>query len=128
MTKAKLQEYVKALNEAHGNENRSYEIASIGRTYAKIVMISYGSRSAWGFIAMTTPKGKEHIHEGDLLKSASWKAPATNRARGNILKGTDMTEWTGPTYLNSHGNYTPHGQLYVGLIAKPSVERSLFSI
>ena len=37
---------------------------------------------------------------GDLLKAASWAAPARNKARGNILKGDySWVRWTGPEYL-----------------------------
>jgi hypothetical protein len=38
------------------------------------------------------------IKKGDLLKPATWKAPAKN-SRGNIFEGTDKWEYFGPTYL-----------------------------
>lgn len=47
----------------------------LGRRYAKIVSTSGASRSAWGFVDMTT---------GDILKAASWKGPEKNFARGNV--------------------------------------------
>ena len=33
---------------------------------------------------------------GDILKAASWKAPATNFVRGNLFEKTfDRVRWTG---------------------------------
>lgn len=45
-----------------------------GRKYAKLVATDT-SRYVYGFIDLTN---------GDLLKAASWKAPALNFPRGNI--------------------------------------------
>ena len=72
-----------------------------GKRYIRIVAesgmehVSYKSgevttqRSAWGFIDMTN---------GDILKAASWKAPAKH-ARGNIYNAEyDLTPY-GPPYL-----------------------------
>ena len=36
---------------------------------------------------------------GDILKPASWRAPAKNSARGNVLEGGYAIQWTGPLYL-----------------------------
>ena len=36
---------------------------------------------------------------GDILKASSWRAPAKNRARGNVLEGNYAIQWTGPLYL-----------------------------
>ena len=64
-----------------------------GSKYIKIVTNSHGSRSAHSFIcAKDTPKFKK----GDILKANSWKAPATNFVRGNILTKTyGNVSWTG---------------------------------
>jgi len=59
-----------------------------GRKYAKL--LSNNGGAAWGFVDMTT---------GDLLKAASWSAPAKH-ARGNIASaeyGKNYV-WTGPNY------------------------------
>lgn len=67
----------------------------IGSKYTRIVKINNGgSRSCGGFV-VTTKKHKE-FQFGDLLKSASWKAPATNFTRGNVFDLEDKkTHWTG---------------------------------
>ena len=69
-----------------------------GNKYIKIVTGKHGGqRSVWGFI-VNTDKDKK-FKKGDLLKAAGWAAPARNAARGNILKGGYVINWTGPLYL-----------------------------
>ena len=69
-----------------------------GSKYIKIVTGKHGGqRSVWGFI-VNTDKDKK-FKKGDLLKAAGWAAPARNAARGNILKGGYVINWTGPLYL-----------------------------
>ena len=69
-----------------------------GSKYIKIVTGKHGGqRSVWGFI-VNTDKDKK-FKKGDLLKAAVWTAPARNDARGNILKGGYVINWTGPLYL-----------------------------
>jgi hypothetical protein len=124
--KTAIRQYVKALRQKYIDAEGHYADFEIqfGRTYVKIISKSsmVGGRSAWGFIVMNVPKGKEHLHKGDLLKAASWNAPATNVARGNILKGTDMTQWTGPVYVTSKGRPNPkYSQMHIGLLPRPKV-------
>lgn len=63
-----------------------------GKKYIKIV----AGNSVWGFI-MKDDEGK--FRKGDILKAASWAAPAKNSARGNIIDGGYEIYWTGPNYL-----------------------------
>ena len=63
-----------------------------GRKYIKII----SNRSVWGFIVKADTN---KFRKGDILKAASWKAPATNAPRGNILDGGYTINWTGPRYL-----------------------------
>ena len=74
-------EYVTTLRETYGSK------------YIKV--ISNGSVSA--FIVNT--ENDKKFRYGDILKSASWKAPARNAARGNVLEGNYDINWTGPLYL-----------------------------
>lgn len=66
-----------------------------GRKYLRITKTQGGQKMVWGFVALADgPKFKC----GDILKAASWAAPATNKARGNIFEEYDV-RWTGPNYL-----------------------------
>lgn len=69
--------------------------AEPGRTYIKIVSSDRGthrSRSVWAFVV---------VANGDILKPATWKAPAKH-ARGNIFddaRGMGRIGPYGPEYL-----------------------------
>ena len=64
-----------------------------GKKYTKVIF----DRSVFAFIVKEDFK---HFKKGDVLKAASWNAPALNRARGNVIDGMYPIEWTGPLYLN----------------------------
>lgn len=63
-----------------------------GNKYIKIIQ----GNSVWGFI-VAIHDDKQFAY-GDILKAASWKTPARNKARGNIF-GEYVCYWTGPHYL-----------------------------
>lgn len=64
-----------------------------GKKYIKITKNNHGS--VWGFVVKEDgPK----FRKGDILKAASWAAPATNHARGNVFDGYQI-QWTGPCYM-----------------------------
>lgn len=67
-----------------------------GRKYIKISTASSSQRTVWGFVVK---KDGGKFRAGDLLIPAGWAAPATNKARGNILDGGYEIRWTGPLYL-----------------------------
>ena len=62
-----------------------------GTKYLKITT----EHSVWGFINLTN----KNFEEGDILKAAGWRAPALNKARGNIFNNNYEISWTGPKYL-----------------------------
>jgi len=67
----------------------------IGSKYIKVITAHGPSRSVHSFIVREDgPKFKK----GDILKSATWNAPAKNQARGNIF-GQYHISWTGADYL-----------------------------
>jgi hypothetical protein len=66
----------------------------IGNKYIKVI----SGTSVWGFVVNTYKHPKFKC--GDILRAATWKTPATNKARGNILSGDfSWVKWTGPKYL-----------------------------
>lgn len=72
------------------NAGISFEV---GRKYIKVI----SNRSVWGFIMKEDDK---QFKAGDILKAASWAAPARNKARGNVLEQNfSWVQWTGPAYL-----------------------------
>ena len=69
------------------------EIAE-GSKYIKIITGS----SVWGFVVKT--ESDKLFKQGDILKAASWAAPARNKPRGNVLEENfSWVRWTGPEYL-----------------------------
>ena len=78
---------------AEFNEEITYKV---GTKYIKVFTEGLDSR-VWGFIVNTDNDKK--FKKGDILKAASWAAPARNKARGNILGGGYTIRWTGPLYL-----------------------------
>lgn len=69
---------------------------SKGRNYIKIVKKDTQT-SVWGFVCMKDNPNKAQ-RAGDLLKAASWNAPAKH-SRGNIFDGTASYGLYGPNYL-----------------------------
>lgn len=62
---------------------------TVGKKYIKIT----SGGSAHSFV-LREDAGK--FRTGDILKAASWAAPATNFARGNVLAGKfSNVRWTG---------------------------------
>ncbi len=66
-----------------------------GRKYLKVTKKLGTQTMVWGFIMKEDDK---KFRKGDILKAASWSAPARNKARGNIFEQYDV-RWTGPNYL-----------------------------
>lgn len=65
---------------------------------SKFIKIRHSS-SVWGFVCMYDGEFQgEPVKKGDLMKAASWRAPAKH-SRGNIFDGTAKYKWTGPEYL-----------------------------
>ena len=78
-------------------ENMYHEYSSgVGSVKgSKYIRITTGNRgAAWGFVVNTDNDKK--FKKGDLLKAASWKAPARNFARGNVIEDTVDSLRSGP--------------------------------
>lgn len=79
-------------------------VVTHGRSYTKISSVRLGyndhkMETVWGFVVRTEKHPK--FKYGDILKAASYKAPATNHARGNIF-GVYEVNWTGPQYMGEN--------------------------
>ena len=68
----------------------------VGNKYIRL----WDGGTCWGFISRVDGDLKgSPIKKGDLLKPASWKAPAKH-ARGNIIDGTAKYGVYGPSYMS----------------------------
>jgi len=77
------------------NSTPEYIRVDVGR---KFIRLWAGTR-CWGFISRVDGDHKgAPITRGDLLKPATWKAPAKH-ARGNIADGTAKWSYIGVNYL-----------------------------
>jgi hypothetical protein len=85
-------EYYKNLDYKTGKTDLVMEV---GNKFLRF----WDGTTCWGFISRVDGDLKgSPIKKGDLLKAASWKAPAKH-ARGNILDGTARYGVYGPEYL-----------------------------
>jgi len=64
-------------------------VYEIGKKYVKIINQYNGAQMSSHSFVVIGDQGK--FKHGDILKSASWKAPAKNFARGNVLTGDYAT-------------------------------------
>jgi len=66
----------------------------IQRKFVKVITGQAGGNTSVHSFVMLKDDGK--FKRGDILMAASWKAPAKNFARGNVLEGTlNRVRWTG---------------------------------
>jgi hypothetical protein len=85
----------------NGNRTSNPIVAKMIEEYNVSIRIEEGSkyfkvieRNSVHCFVVKKDGGK--FRAGDILKPASWRAPATNFARGNVLDGTlDRIRWTG---------------------------------
>jgi len=98
---------MKADYKNDGGQGFRYDIFAdkAGSKFQRIWKTSWGQKSSHSFIVLkactvkTMPGSKNKtltLRVGDILKCASWKKPALNFVRGNILDGNyGNCSWTG---------------------------------
>ena len=83
-------DYARFLKEIDGSKDKFGIEFETGSKYVKVVSISGGgSRSVHCFVEKAN---------GNILRAASWKAPARNFVRGNVFDQAsyiDRVRWTG---------------------------------
>jgi hypothetical protein len=98
-----IQEYVQHLQDNYNNTASGQFIEftyETGRKYVHIIMqhlhhfdSTPTQRSSHSWVMIADDK---KFKQGDILKSASWRAPARNFARGNVLTGGfQQIRWCG---------------------------------
>ena len=78
---SKWEERAARANFHHVTRSYTYEI---GRKYAHIIQSDSNQRSSHSWVVIADDK---KFKIGDILKSASWKSPARNYERGNVISG-----------------------------------------
>ena len=90
-----LQEYVAHLTMdygSHGYTRRVFQY-EFHRKYVHIISTDDNQRSSHSWVMINDDK---KFKQGDILKSAGWKAPARNFSRGNVLcGGFKHIKWAG---------------------------------
>jgi hypothetical protein len=91
---AGLNDYIAHLQadyDRNGRNNKRFYF-EIGRKYVHVIMED-NQRSSHSWVVIQ-PDAKFKF--GDILKSASWKAPAKNFSRGNVIEGNfSHIRWCG---------------------------------
>ena len=82
-------------NERMFNEYKDGFKTIVGQKFIKV--INNGSVKAF-----VVKQDEGRFKMGDILKASSWRAPAKNRARGNVLEAGYSIQWTGPLYLRGY--------------------------
>ena len=89
------------------SQNGTRELTEIQQNMVDEFMVEFEPGSSYIRVVQSTPTGQRSSHSfivvkpgkfpvGTILKSASWKAPAKNFARGSIVTGNfNRIRWTG---------------------------------
>jgi len=85
-----------ARTEIHARMLQDFIAGLTDKVGSKYIKIISRNGSVWGFVVNTHED--KMFRYGDILKPASWTAPARNKARGNVFEDYSIS-WTGPHYL-----------------------------
>lgn len=89
-----IQNYINHIKfdyEKNGHMNKEFTF-EVGRKYVHIIM-SDNQRSSHSWVMLADDN---KFKQGDILKSATWRGPARNFKRGNVLTGDfQHIRWVG---------------------------------
>ena len=100
MTNAMTEDYGRNFGSSDNKEVKE----KMWKEYASAFSIKTGQKfikvvNGGGVKAFIVKEDNGKFKKGDILKPASWRAPAKNSARGNVLEAGYAIQWTGPLYL-----------------------------
>jgi len=72
---------------------REFDASIRYEIHRKFIKVITGPHTSVHSFIMLADDGK--FKRGDVLKAASWRGPAKNFARGNVLKPLSNVRWTG---------------------------------
>ena len=72
---------------------REFDASIRYEMHRKFIKVITGPQTSVHSFIMLADDGK--FKRGDILKAASWRGPAKNFARGNVLKALVNVRWTG---------------------------------
>src|SRR6267142_7087225 len=91
---------LRGLNGYHANQPDEWHPDVPGKNVVRMLHVGFSRKSSYCFIVLRDfSKGGKDWKQGDILMAASYKAPAFNKPRGNVMiNDYGKATWAGPGY------------------------------